>query len=514
MGQRNLLLEQIRRIALRAGGDRPTDGQLLERFIAVRDEIAFEALLRRHGPMVLGVCRRILGNPHDADDAFQAVFLVLVRKATTIRPRDAVGNWLYGVAFRTALEARGRIARRRMREKQLDILPHPAVEWPDRGSDLRPLLDRELHRLADKYRLPIVLCDLEGRSRKEVARQLGIPEGTLSSRLATGRQQLARRLLRYGFVLSATSFSALVAAEASAAWVPFGLFSTTVKAALVMAAGPTAAAGIGPTAAASLMEGVLKAMLVAKIKTATVVLCSAAALGLGTGGIMYQTRAGASDSQIVGGQQGQQPAGPLPRELQKARSEVDKLRAEAEAQRRRAEMARQQAEEAARAAKRAEEQLRRAESAARRAAPEVQIGRGQGANGLPRVRSAMVQIDKANQQGEPPDLKRSMAELQREMSRMLREIERQRTQLEDQIKRLEAQKKRMMAEFGKKRAELQRAVGAKQIELQKQLKQRLEQNRIATGQKLPPPAGDKLDRILERLERLEKRLDRLERNKE
>src|SRR6516165_8747626 len=125
-GPMNRLMCHLRR-AIQADEPCPSDGELLACFIERREETAFAALVRRHGPMVLGVCRRILRNPHDADDAFQATFLVLVRKAASVRPREAVGNWLYGVAYRTALEARGRIARRRGREKQVDDLPHPVA---------------------------------------------------------------------------------------------------------------------------------------------------------------------------------------------------------------------------------------------------------------------------------------------------------------------------------------------------------------------------------------------------
>jgi len=122
----NRLLDQVRRAALCAPAQQLTDGELLDRFLARRDEAAFEALVRRHGPMVLGVCRRVIGNSHDADDAFQVTFLVLVRKAASIRPRQAVGNWLYGVAYRTALEARGQMLRRRAREKQVTVMPDPS----------------------------------------------------------------------------------------------------------------------------------------------------------------------------------------------------------------------------------------------------------------------------------------------------------------------------------------------------------------------------------------------------
>src|SRR6516165_2557004 len=155
-----------------------TDGEFLDQFLTRHDEAAFEALVRRHGPMVLGVCRRILGDAHDAEDAFQATFLVLVRRAASVVPREQVGNWLYGVAYRTALEAKRVAARRRAREKQVNDMPHPTVGPEECWRDLQPLLDRELNRLPDKYRVPVVLCDLEGRTRKEAARQLDLPEGT------------------------------------------------------------------------------------------------------------------------------------------------------------------------------------------------------------------------------------------------------------------------------------------------------------------------------------------------
>src|SRR5262249_46317585 len=146
--QRSDVLRQLRRAALLRDGGGMTDGQLLERFVTRRDEAAFEALVRRHGPMVLGVCRRRLRNPHDAEAAFQATFLVLVRKAASISQRELLGNWLYGVAYRTALDARAAAARRRVREKQVSEMPEPqTAEHADVWRDLRRLLDQELNRL-------------------------------------------------------------------------------------------------------------------------------------------------------------------------------------------------------------------------------------------------------------------------------------------------------------------------------------------------------------------------------
>src|SRR5262249_6980489 len=151
-------------------------------FIERHDEAALAALVKRHGPMVWGVCRRLL-NHHDAEDAFQATFLVLVRKAASVVPRGMVGNWLYGVAHQTALQARRTAARRKAKEVQVTEMPDTQAAPPDQWLDVQPLLDQELSRLPNYYRAVIVLCDLEGRTRREVARQLGVPEGTVAGRL-------------------------------------------------------------------------------------------------------------------------------------------------------------------------------------------------------------------------------------------------------------------------------------------------------------------------------------------
>ena len=211
------LLDRIRRGALLRDGGGLSDGHLLTLFIRHRDGDAFEALLNRHGPMVLGVCHRVLLDRHDAEDAFQATFLVLARKAGTAVAQGSVGGWLYRVAHRAALEARARIARRRGKEKQVDNVPRPVTE-PDEGRrELLNLLDKELDRLPDKYRVPVVLCELEGRSRKEAARTLGLPEGTLSSRLAQAKKMLARRMSRQGVSLTVGALVSLTVRPASPA---------------------------------------------------------------------------------------------------------------------------------------------------------------------------------------------------------------------------------------------------------------------------------------------------------
>ena len=260
----NRVMRQLRR-ALLAQDDGRTDAQLLERFVAHRDEAAFAALVRRHGPMVLGVCRRTAGHADDADDAFQAVFLVLARKAASIRAPARLGAWLYGVAYRTARKARAAADRIRGRERQVPTMPQPAVEPDDRWQEITPLLDQELSRLPDKYRIPIILCDLEGGPRKEVARRLGVPEGTLSSRLATGRRMLARRLGRFGLAVSGGALAAVLTQKACAA-VPAALSAATIRAAFASA---TAAVAVSAKVAA-LTEGVIKAMLWTKLKIAAV----------------------------------------------------------------------------------------------------------------------------------------------------------------------------------------------------------------------------------------------------
>jgi RNA polymerase sigma factor (sigma-70 family) len=290
------VVEHLRRAALR-GDVAPADGHLLDCFIARRDEAAFEALVRRHGPMVLGVCRRILRNTHDVEDAFQAAFLVLVRKAASIQPRDLVGNWLYGVAYRTALEARGILARRRAKERQVTAMPDPSTASTNTEPDACAVLDEELNRLPDKYRTAVVLCELEGRSRKRAADLLRIPEGTLSSRLATARRMLAMRLTRRGYGVSATALTALLAEQASAT-LPAPLVAATAQAAAAFAAG-TGAAAVS-TNVILVTEGVLKAMFLTKVKTLTAVCVLMAALGGGIGLLGPGTRAGPPEDAKAG----------------------------------------------------------------------------------------------------------------------------------------------------------------------------------------------------------------------
>src|SRR6201987_4262709 len=242
--QMDTVIRHLRRAVLRQDGASWTDGQLLASFIDQKDEAAFEALVRRHGSMVFGVCRRVVGNHHDAEDAFQATFLVLARKASSVRPRERVANWLHGVALRSAMKAKTMTAKRRGREKQVTEMPEPEATQQDQWRDLQPLLDQELNGLPENYRLPILLCDLEGKTIKEAAQQFGWPQGTLAGRLARGRKLLAKRLMSRGVVLSVGSLAAVAAQNVAAAGVPTSLMSSTVKAATLIAADKATVAGV------------------------------------------------------------------------------------------------------------------------------------------------------------------------------------------------------------------------------------------------------------------------------
>jgi RNA polymerase sigma factor (sigma-70 family) len=289
-----------------------TDGQLLARFIATRDEESFEALVLRHGPMVWNLSLRVLGHVQDAEDCFQAIFLVLARRATTVVKRESVGSFLYGVAYRTALEAKAINARRRSREKQVEVMPQPEV-FPGEPQDWRPWLDHELHHLPETYRAVIVACDLEGRSRKEAARLLGLAEGTVCSRLTRGHRLLAKRLSRHGLPLSGGVLAAALS-EATASVTPAPLVSATVKVAVLVAVGEFSAVS---TSVGILMKGAFQAMLLAKLKLAVGALM--VVMALGASGLVYRA-SGQSGTAEKGG--GGRPA----TELDVLRQEVELLK--------------------------------------------------------------------------------------------------------------------------------------------------------------------------------------------
>lgn len=243
-----------------------SDGQLLQHFIDQQDESAFDVLVRRHGPLVWGVCSRTVGHRQDAEDAFQATFLVLARKAASIQRRELLANWLHGVAHRTSMRVKSTARRRLMKERQWNDVPEPTSSSPDAWDDLAPLIDQELANLPEKYRIAVLLCDLQGKTGKEVAKQLRIPEGTLSSRLRTGRVMLAKRLARHGLSLSGGALATVLSQHAVSAAVPTTVLSSTIQAAPAFAAGGTAV-GMVTDNVVTLMEGVIKGMLLTKLKT-------------------------------------------------------------------------------------------------------------------------------------------------------------------------------------------------------------------------------------------------------
>jgi RNA polymerase sigma factor (sigma-70 family) len=278
----NTVLHHLRKVTgLRAGADL-ADGELLERFVSRREEAAFEALLQRHGPMVQAVCQRILGQVQDVEDAFQATFLVLVRKAASVDKRESVGSWLHGVALRTSLRVRTDLARRRELERR--VLPKPIHELEPEvvWRELRPLLDEELGRLPRKYRAPFVLCYLEGKTYEEAAEHLGCPKGTVSTRLTKARDLLRTRLVGRGLALSAGLLGAGLTQGTAPATVPASVVVATVKAAAQVAAGD-AGAGAVSARSAMLTEGVLKAMFMTKVKTTTAIALVVALAGAGVG---------------------------------------------------------------------------------------------------------------------------------------------------------------------------------------------------------------------------------------
>jgi RNA polymerase sigma factor (sigma-70 family) len=217
--------------------EKATDGQLLEQFVANRDEAAFADLVRRYGSLVLGVCRRVLGDTHQAEDAFQTTFLVLVRRANSLDGREPLGNWLYAVAYRTATKARMIAARRRARERQAMGLTSEAYLVDEEAWDeLRPILDEELSQLPRKYRAPLILCYLEGKTQQQAAQELGWPSGSMSRRMDRARQLLRARLEKRGVAHSVGMgfLFWLLSQKATATVVSPALVMATVKAALAL----------------------------------------------------------------------------------------------------------------------------------------------------------------------------------------------------------------------------------------------------------------------------------------
>ena len=275
-GSRSSLLRQFRTLFEAGTVAGLTDGQLLERFLASRDEggeIAFAALVARHGPMVLGVCRRALADPNDAADAFQATFLILVRKARSVRVDDSLGRWLYGVSRRVAGRARACAASEASGGGRRDRRHRDGSPDPDRF-ELASLLDEELARLPEAFRSAIVLCDLEGLTHEEAARDLRCPVGTIKSRLSRGRERLRGRLARRGLSPSSMMVAPVV---------PALLAERTVRASILSVGSIKSAVGVVSASAVALAEGVLKSMTGIKLKLALAAVLSLGVVASGAG---------------------------------------------------------------------------------------------------------------------------------------------------------------------------------------------------------------------------------------
>jgi RNA polymerase sigma factor (sigma-70 family) len=271
-----IVLRHLHRALAAPHGDALPDRLLLQRFVAGRDEVAFAALVRRHGPLVLGVCRRVLGCVQDAEDAFQATFLVLARKAATVRRHQSLAGWLHRVAYHLAVRARTQAAARRRHERQAP--PRRAGDPLEEltGRELLAALDEELRALPACYREPLVLCHLQGRTRDEAAAALGCSASTLKRRLAAGRHRLRSRLQRRGLALSA----GLLAAGVTAAPTPPALAASAVRTAVQAMSGDQAAV---PAAVAALAQGALRAAVVARMVLGGMLLLAAGLVALGVG---------------------------------------------------------------------------------------------------------------------------------------------------------------------------------------------------------------------------------------
>ena len=290
-GPSNPLIRHLRRIAGLPGDGGGTDGQLLEAFVSQRDEAAFEALLGRHGPMVLAACRRVLQNTHDVEDAFQATFLVLCRKAGSISNRESVGGWLYQVACRIALRVKAETSRQAACESLSPDLPASDAPHELDWHDLRPILDEELSRLPEKYRPPLVLHYLEGKTVTQVAHELGWRHGTVLGRLARARDRSRTRLTRRGLSLTTGALAAALTQQAPASSVPFMLTKSTLKMTSLFLLGPAVLPGTVATKAIVLAQGALQAMLVTKLKLVAMFALAVGVVTAGTGVLTHHAMA-------------------------------------------------------------------------------------------------------------------------------------------------------------------------------------------------------------------------------
>jgi RNA polymerase sigma factor (sigma-70 family) len=286
--QLTAVVRHIHQLADRDGGA-PTDAHLLQRYLEWHDEAAFGAIVRRHGRMVLRVCRGVLHSHHDAEDAFQATFLVLARSAASIRAGSSLSSWLYGVAYRVARNARRASDRRQAHEREARPVAHTRTDLDPALRELQQILAEEVSRLPQTYRAAFVLCCLEGKSKAEAAAQLGWKEGTVSGRLARARERIRQRLTRRGLSLAAVLCAGALSADDALA-VPPPLVRTTINAALGTAA-TGAAAGAIPARVADLAEGVTKAMFVNRVRVVTVLALAVGVVAAGAGVLICRSAA-------------------------------------------------------------------------------------------------------------------------------------------------------------------------------------------------------------------------------
>ncbi|HZV03934.1 MAG TPA: RNA polymerase sigma factor [Gemmataceae bacterium] len=286
------LLNYLRRVCVPfASVDEIDDGQLLHRFLSGHDESAFTLIVQRYGAMVWGLCVRRLGETPEAEDAFQATFLVLVRKAASLRTPQQLGPWLYGVAYRTALKLQARRAHKAAKERPLPEQTAEREPAESSWGELRPILDEEVNRLPEKYRQPVLLCYLQGMSSEEAARRLGCAKGTVFSRLSRARDLLRRRLVRRGVEVSAGALAAVLAENTFLRAAPPAVLSeTTIRMSLLFATGTTSSAVSASLTA--LVEGVVRSMFLSKVKVAVIVLVTIGLLGSGAGFVAHRTAAG------------------------------------------------------------------------------------------------------------------------------------------------------------------------------------------------------------------------------
>jgi RNA polymerase sigma factor (sigma-70 family) len=318
-----------------AGGDVGlSDAELLRRWVRGGDPAALELLVWRHGPLVLSVCRRLLRREQDIEDAFQATFLILVKRAASIRGGQAVASWLHTVATRVALEARnGPQNRERPDQGRVERVAAPAAAGVD--AEVLAALHEEVGRLPEKYRSVFVLCQLQGKTNEEAARLLGRPVGTILSRLARARQRLRQRLARRG--LDPAAALAAPAVMAGTGSVPPELVVHTVQAAVALAV-ESAGAGAASASAVALMEGVLRAMFVAKIKFGLAIALSVAVLGV-SGGVGYHTFAfGQGDSTTGGYSRGSTTRSASPAD-ERRKLEIERQTLEAQVEQAKAQLA-------------------------------------------------------------------------------------------------------------------------------------------------------------------------------